>query len=116
MEFGSLMGLNMDVWRVISGLGLLGSGLLFLYRLICLIDLMKVSEEVIETNKKLIYAGLIVFVPLGLGAWIYEFVEKDKKYSLMFLIPFLIVIIPTAYAFIHMLPRATNFNFNYLNW
>lgn len=116
MDLGSLMGLDMDVWRAISALGLFGGGLLYLYRLVCIVDLMKVSEELIETNKKLIYAGLIVFIPLGLGAWIYEFVEKNKKCSPLFLIPFLIVIIPTGYAFLHMLPRATNFDFKYLNW
>jgi len=116
MELGSLMGLDMDVWRVVSALGLLGSGLLLVYRLICLVDLMKVHKETIDSNHKIIYAGLIVFIPLALGAWLYEFVEKNKKVSMLFLVPFLIVIVPTGYAFLHMLPHATNFNFNYLSW
>jgi len=73
------------------------------------------SEKVLESNR-IVYAALIVFLPLGIGGWLYEFVVNEKKYSGLFLYPFGIVFLVFIYSMFYMLPNATQFSMDHLGW
>jgi hypothetical protein len=110
------MGMDIETLRVVSITGMLGAILLYAYRLMCLVDLMKSDSDLLAGNNRLIYAGLILFIPLGIGGWLYEFVVKAQKASLVFLIPFFITILSFGLGMTEILPHATKFNFDYIGW
>ena len=111
-----MMGLDLDTLRIISAIGMICAGILFVYKIRCLVDLMKSDQASMKEYDRLVYAGLIVFLPLGIGGWLYEFITKSKKYSRLFLYPFSIAALTFAYAMVYMLPKMTQFNFDYLTW
>ena len=112
----SLMGMSMDVWRVITVAGSICAVILYIYRIYCLINLMKKESELLTGNNRLIYAGLIFLIPLGIGAWIYDYVVNQKTASPLFIIPFISIILIFIYSMFHMMPHATNFNFDFMSW
>lgn len=112
----NLLGLDLDTLRIISAIGMICAVTLFAYKIRCLIDLMKSGEALTKEYDRLVYAGLIVFLPLGIGGWLYEFVTKNKKYSRLFLYPFSIAVLTFVYAMVNMYPKMTQFNFDYLTW
>jgi hypothetical protein len=111
-----LMGMGLDSWRTLSAVGMVGAILLYGYRILCLVDLMRLESEKLTGNIRLIYAGLIIFIPLGIGGWLYEYVVKNKTVSPMFLFPFCIVVFTYIYGMSHILPNATQFNFDFIGW
>lgn len=113
----NIMGMDLEALRILSVLGMTGAVLLYAYRVYCLVDLMKSeSEKLLTGNNRLIYAGLIVFIPLGIGAWLFEFVVNGKRASAFFIVPFVLVLYALLFSMYELLPIATNFNFNYLGW
>ena len=112
----SLLGLDLDSWRVLTVMGTLAALCLYAYRIKCLISLMRAQSEKVLYYNRIVYAALIVFLPLGLGGWIYDYVVNEKKYSRLFLYPFCIVTLVYIYSMFHILPKATQFNFDYISW
>jgi uncharacterized membrane protein len=112
----NLVGMDFNTWRFLTGIGTVGALCLYGYKIRCLIDLMKSqSDRVLEYNR-IVYAALIVFLPLGIGAWLYDFVVNEKKYSPLFLYPFCVVSLVFIYTMYHVLPNATQFNMDYVGW
>lgn len=112
----NIIGMDLESWRIITVIGTLGAVLLYAYRISCLINLMRSESERLAGNNRLIYAGLILFIPLGIGAWLYDFVVNEKNFSPLFLFPFSIVLAMFVYTMFHLLPVATQFNFDYMKW
>jgi hypothetical protein len=112
----NIMGMDFSTLRIISIVGMICVVILFAYKIACLVDLMKSESETMKEFDRLVYAGLIVFLPLGIGAWIYEYVTKGKKYSRLFLYPFSIALLTSLYAMVVVMPHATQFNLDYLTW
>jgi undecaprenyl pyrophosphate phosphatase UppP len=112
----SLMGMDFESWRIITVIGTIGAVLLYVYRISCLINLMRSESEKLAGNNRLIYAGLILLIPLGIGAWLYEFIVNEKTVSPLFIFPFCIVVSMFLYGMLHILPNATQFNFDYMGW
>ena len=110
------MGMDLDSWRALTAVGMFSAVLLYGYRVLCLVDLMRRESDKLTGNNKLIYAGLIVLIPLGIGGWLYEFVVKNKTVSPIFLFPFSIVVYTYIYGMFHIWPNATQFNFDYIGW
>lgn len=108
--------LDIETLRTVAIYGAVGAILLYGYRILCLIDLMKSDSELLAGNNRLIYAGLILVIPLGIGAWLYEFLVNEKKASPFFVIPFLMTIIPYGIGMLEILPHSTQFNFDFIGW
>ncbi|MDC8830539.1 hypothetical protein [Alteromonas gilva] len=69
------------------------------------------ESEMLAGTNRLMYAGLILFIPLGIGAWLYDFVVNKKNFSPLFVIPFCIVLAMFVYATYYLLPVSTKFSF-----
>lgn len=114
MELG---GLDLESWRILIVLGMIGGLMLFIYKIVCLIELMKpTARENLENIEKLIYAGIIFFIPLGIGGFIYQYSVKAKSISNFFVIGFLMAVIPAAILGLAVTMNATSFNLDYLSW
>ncbi len=109
-------GLDLDILRTLTTIGALCAFLLYAYRAYCLVRLLKFYEPNDNSNKQLIYAGLIVFIPLGIGGWIFDYCENDKLFPWLFLVPFVIALGVSAYMFYLIMPVSTSFNMSFLNW
>jgi hypothetical protein len=110
------MDLDIESLKLITTIGTSAAVVLYIYRIVCIIDLMRSESPKVEGMNRLIYAALIFFVPLGIGAWLYDFVVNDKKVSPLFLFPFLIVVTTFIQGMIVIMPHATNFNLDYVGW
>ncbi len=112
----TFIGLETFTLRALMLLGTIGAIFLFFYKLKCLIDLMSNEELAQKTdNSKLIYAGLITFIPLAAGAFIYEWCV-NKFLSKFYLFGLVLVLVPATIMFVHALPHLTNFDLNFLDW
>lgn len=112
------MGMEIDFEsiRIITIIGSIAAVALYVYRVTCAVDLMRSTSPKVEGIQKLIYAGLIFFVPLGIGAWLYDFVVNKKKASYLFLFPFIIVVASFIAGMLVIWPHFNNFNFDYMGW
>ncbi|WP_199609522.1 hypothetical protein [Flocculibacter collagenilyticus] len=112
----SLMGMDLETWRILTVIGMTGAVFLYIYRITVLVNLMRTKSEQLDGNNRLIYAGLIIFIPLSIGAWLYDYVINKKTVAPMFLFPFSMVIVSFLYAMFTILPNATQFDFDYMGW
>ena len=110
------MELDMESLKLITIIGTSSAIVLYIYRILCAIDLMRSESPKVDGMNRLIYAALIFFIPLGIGAWLYDFVVNDKKVSPLFLFPFLIVVTTFVNGMIVLMPHATTFSFDYVGW
>lgn len=108
--------MDIESLRIFSAIGSVAAVFLYIYRIVCVIGLMRSESPKVEGNNRLIYAGLIFFVPLGIGAWIYDFVVNGKKASPLFWVPFLIAIYAFVQGMFVIMPHATSFKFDFLTW
>ena len=108
--------MDLQTMRILVVIGSIAAVILYIYRIRCLVNLMCSNSPKVEGNNKLIYAGLILFIPLGIGGWIYDFVVNKKKVSALFLFPFVTVMYTVIQATLAVLPHATEFNFDYMLW
>lgn len=108
--------MDIESLKIITIIGTFAAVVLYIYRILCAVDLMQSTSLKVEGYNKLVYAGLIFFVPLGIGAWIYDFVVNDKKVSPLFLFPFVIVVLTFLQGMYVIWPHATNFNFDFIKW
>lgn len=111
-----MTGLDLESLRIITIVGTVAALFLYLYRIACLVNLMQSSSEKLDGYNRAIYAGLILFVPLGIGAWIYDYVVNSKKVSPLFLFPFLVIVTTFVQGMIIVIPHGTQFNFDYIGW
>lgn len=113
--FRSAAGLDLTTARtlvLVSGIGVM---LLYLYRLLTVIHCM--SQPVAQFSAaidRLIWVGLAIFVPLGLGAWVYDVVHRGRFFPLLFIVPFAAVAVCFFWFMIPVWQRATNFKFDFL--
>ena len=108
--------MDVESLKLITIVGTSAAVVLYIYRILCAVDLMRSTSSKVEGNNKLIYAGLIFLVPLGIGAWIYDFVVNEKKVPLLFLFPFVIVVFTFLQGMFVIWPHANNFNFDFVKW
>jgi hypothetical protein len=111
-----IMGIDVESLRLITIVGTIAAIFLYVYRITCLVGLMQSSSEKLDGFNRAIYAGLILFVPLGIGAWIYDYVVNNKKVTPLFLFPFLIVVTVFVQGMVIAAPHFTKFNFDYMGW
>lgn len=110
------MGMDIAFWRLLTGIGAFCVVLLYMYRVLCLVSLMKLDSAALPDNSRLVYAGLIVFLPLGIGGWIYDFVVNKRTMPLLFVVPFLSVALVAIHSFSYTLLHTNNFNFDFLGF
>lgn len=116
-DFDSLFGMPLNQMRVLVAVSAFGAVLLFGYKLLRLVQLLQLDrQEQWQHNEKLIYAGLIVLLPLGLGAWVYDYNVRKKRLDPVYAILFLITVVPVVIAMAGILPHATQFGFDFLGW
>ncbi|MGQ8364434.1 hypothetical protein [Glaciecola sp. 1036] len=108
--------MDLESLRLITIIGSLAAIMLYIYRIVCTVNLMRSDSPKLEGYNRLIYAGLIFIIPLGIGAWIYDFVVNNKKVSPLFLFPFAIVVTTFIQGMIILLPHVNKFNFDYIGW
>ncbi len=111
-----MMGIDIDSLRIISVVGSISAIFLYLYRILCLVNLMQSTSEKLDGFNRAIYAALILFIPLGIGAWLYDYVVNGVKVAALFLFPFLIVVTTFAYGMFIIVPHGTKFNFDFIAW
>jgi hypothetical protein len=111
-----MMGIDVESLRLLTIMGTGAALFLYLYRITCLLNLMQSNSEKLEGFNRAIYAGVILFVPLGIGAWIYDYVVNGKKVAPLFLFPFLIVSSVFVMVMFMSYPHLTTFNFDYMSW
>jgi len=98
------MGLDIETLRLSIIVGTCSVVALYIYRIACAVNLMRSTSPKVDGINRLIYAGMIVFIPLGIGAWIYDFVVNEKKISPLFLFPFAIFLTTFLYGMSLTLP------------
>ena len=116
-EPNTLAGVDFTTWRILSGVSVSGVALLYVYRFLCLLSLLKNDNAAIrERNDKLIYTVLIVLIPLGLGAFIYEYVANSRSVSKLFYIGFALAVIPAVILFSSFMIHETSLDTAYGSW
>lgn len=110
------MGIDVEGLRIATVIGTIAAVFLYIYRIVCLIDMMRSTSQKLAEYNRVIYAGLIVFIPLGIGAWLYDFLVNEKKAPPLFVFSFSIVITTFVYGMSILLPYGNQFNFDYLTW
>lgn len=110
----SISGLTGGTLRILTVVCAIAVGLLYLYRLRTVVHCMRqpVGEFPAATDR-IIWVGLAMLIPLGLGAVLYDIV-RHGRIPLRFIIPFLTVAVCLLWFFIPMFPRATKFSFDFL--
>lgn len=84
---------NFEQMALLMGGFMLGGLLLFVYQLYCLFDLMAKNSPVTESSDRVIWALLIVLVPLGIGAWLYQLRIYRRAFPVFYLLSFLLAVI-----------------------
>ena len=99
---------------MLTAVSAIAVGVLYLYRLMTVVHCMRrPAEEFPATIDRAIWVGLAMFIPLGLGAVLYDIVRRGR-FPLLFIIPFLTVGICSLWVFIPVLQRATKFSFDFM--
>ena len=113
--FQSMLGMDIGTMRAMTVIAGISTLVLYLYRIHSIIHCMgRDPGEFPSQVDRVVWCGLAAFMPLGIGAYLYDLVSRRNPFQLFFLIPFFGVTIPACYMFIKFLPHATNFNFNFL--
>ncbi len=102
---------NMEAMRSVFVFSTLGMILLFLYQVTTFIHLLK-NEALLEKQGYygLIYTAIILMLPLGIGAAIYDRVVRERL-SKLFFIGFSISITTLSIVYLKSLKHANHFEF-----
>ena len=113
--FRSALGLDITTARVLTTICALGVTILYLYRLLTVVHCMRQpAADFPAPTDRLIWVALAMFVPLGLGAWVYDHVRRGRSFSLLFVVPFSAVAISFLLFTVPVWQRATKFSFDFL--
>ena len=115
-DASKMMGIDVESLRLLTVMGTIAALFLYLYRIICLLNLMQSTSVKLDGFNRAIYAGIILFVPLGIGGWIYDYVVNGKKIAPLFLFSFLIVSSVFVMVMFMSYPHLSTFNFDYMGW
>ena len=113
--FRSALGLDITTARILTTICAVGVAILYLYRLLTVVHCMRrPPTDFPAPTDRLIWVGLAMFVPLGLGAWVYDLVRRGRSFPLLFIIPFATVTGCFLWITIPVWQRATQFSFDFL--
>lgn len=113
--FRSALGISIGSMRTFSVIMMIAVGFLYIYRLLTVIHCMRqpVSDFAAPTDR-MIWVALAMLVPLGLGAFLYDVVRRDRPFVLRFWIPFGVVAICFLCVAIPIFKHSTKFNLDFL--
>ena len=107
----------LDWIRQLMLVSMFGAILLFFYQLTRLAEIMRRDDAFRAVHhEKALYVAIVLVLPLGLGAWIYDYVVNRKWLDPLFAVALLLTLIPACVVFMHFLPHMTEFNFDFLSW
>jgi len=110
-----LFGIPITHLRISTAVGMITSVALFVYEVSRFVDCMKHDQDSFKGSyDKLIWAAMIIYLPLGIGGWAYDRVVNHKGCDPKFGIPFTLAIVSIGYTMIKVLPLSTNFNLDFL--
>lgn len=113
--FKSMLGMDfamMQAHTLMSGFCVF---VLLCYRLYVIVDCMRRSPaEFPAPSDRIVWTGLAVLVPLGIGAYLYHVVFLRRPFQWFFITPFSIIVFTSGYLLVKIWPMGTKVSFDFL--
>lgn len=110
-----MLGVNLKQLRYVWMSCMGAVGVLYLYRLVTIVRCMRAPLDTFKTPfDRLIWVGLAIMVPLGLGAYLYDIVQARRPLRLMFILPALVILYSATFFGVPLLLKSNNLTFDFM--
>ena len=113
--FEEMLGVSIGTMRMVTIIAALCTLSLYIYRLQSVIHCMRRDADDFPSQvDRVVWSLLSAFMPLGIGAYLYDVVSRKNPLQPLFLIPFAGVVCSIIFMLIKVWPRSTSFSFDFL--